>query len=54
MESDKRSTLIFIGSSDHDIANEHPEIVQKMIEIAQKEHTNSELFPVTMPSLDKR
>ena len=39
---------------DHDIANEHPDIVQKMIEIAQKEHTNSELFPVTMPSLDKR
>ena len=39
---------------DHDIANEHPDIVQKMIEIAQKEHTNSELFPVTMPLLDRR
>lgn len=39
---------------DHDIANEHPDIVQKMIEIAQKEHTNSELFPITMPSLDKK
>lgn len=34
---------------DNDIAENHPEIVRKMVEIISKEHRNSDLFPITMP-----
>ena len=35
---------------DHDVAAEHPEIVQRMTQIIQEEHVDSPLFPVTLPA----
>ena len=37
---------------DNDIAAEHPDIVRRLVEIAHSEHTESEHFKVTMPTLD--
>jgi len=34
---------------DHDVANQHPEIVQKMINIIKREHVESPYFKVTLP-----
>ena len=34
---------------DNDIANEHPDIVKKMIDIIKKEHTDNPYFSVTLP-----
>ena len=34
---------------DNDIANEHPDIVKKMIDIIKKEHTDNPYFNVTLP-----
>lgn len=34
---------------DHDIAAQHPDIVQKMVDIIKREHRPSSLFKVTMP-----
>ena len=35
---------------DHDVAAEHPEIVQRMTQIIQEEHVDSPRFPVTLPA----
>lgn len=34
---------------DHDIAGQHPEIVNRMVDIIYQEHRSSELFKVTLP-----
>ncbi|MBF1605878.1 MAG: arylsulfatase, partial [Prevotella shahii] len=34
---------------DHNVAAQHPEIVAKMVDIIKKEHTESNLFKVTLP-----
>lgn len=34
---------------DHDIASQHPDIVQQMVEIIYREHRESPDYPVTMP-----
>ena len=34
---------------DNDIADRHPDIVRKMVEIIKREHVDNPLFPVTMP-----
>ncbi len=34
---------------DRDIASSHPSIVQKMVEVIRCEHTDSPLFPITLP-----
>lgn len=34
---------------DHDIAADHPEIVEQMVAIIREQHKPSELFPVTIP-----
>ena len=36
---------------DHNVASQYPDIVKKMKEIILREHTNSSLFQVTLPSL---
>lgn len=36
---------------DKDVATEHPEIVERMIEYIRKEHRESVMFPVTMPRM---
>ena len=36
---------------DHNVAAQYPDIVKKMKEIILREHTNSPLFQVTLPSL---
>ena len=35
---------------DRDVASSHPAIVQKMVEVIRREHTDSPLFPITLPS----
>ena len=37
---------------DNDVADKHPDIVRRMVEIAYSEHTESPHFRVTMPQLD--
>ena len=37
---------------DNDIAEQHPEIVKKMVEIAHSQHTESPYFKVTMPVVE--
>lgn len=37
---------------DNDVADKHPDIVRRMVEIAHSQHTPSEHFKVTMPKLD--
>lgn len=39
---------------DTDVAAENPEIVQKMVQIINQEHTSSDLFKVTMPGESSR
>ena len=34
---------------DNDISANHPDIVQKMIDIIKKEHRDSEYFKITLP-----
>lgn len=34
---------------DNDIADRHPDIVRKMVEIIKREHVDNPLFPITMP-----
>ena len=34
---------------DHDLSARHPEVVSRMKEIIRREHTDSPLFPVTLP-----
>ena len=34
---------------DHDLAAEHPDIVNQLVEIIKKEHTDSPAFKVTVP-----
>lgn len=34
---------------DHDVADLHPDIVKRMVEIIVREHTPNDLFPVTLP-----
>lgn len=34
---------------DHDLAADHPDIVEELKEICRREHTPSEMFPVTIP-----
>jgi hypothetical protein len=36
---------------DTDVAAKYPEVVQKMKEIIHAQHTNSDLFRVTLPTL---
>ena len=36
---------------DNDIAEQHPDIVKKMVEIAHSQHTESPYFKVTMPEM---
>ena len=36
---------------DHDIAEQHPDIVKKLVEIAHSQHTESPYFKVTMPEM---
>lgn len=38
---------------DHDIANQHPDVVRKMVGIILQEHRHSDLFRVTLPSLSE-
>ena len=35
---------------DHNLAAEHPDIVQQLIDIIHREHRPSPLFPVTLPT----
>ena len=35
---------------DHDIAEAHQDVVNKMVDIIYREHTPSELFEVTLPT----
>lgn len=37
---------------DHDVADQHPDIVQRMVDIAHAEHVESPHFKVTMPRRD--
>ena len=37
---------------DNDIAEQHPDIVKKMVEIAHSQHTESPYFKVTMPVVE--
>ena len=37
---------------DNDIAEQHPDIVKKMVEIAHSQHTESPYFKVTMPIME--
>jgi len=34
---------------DHDLAAEHPDLVQQLVDIIYQEHVDSPLFPVTLP-----
>ena len=34
---------------DHDIAAQHPDVVRALIDIIYKQHTDSPLFPITLP-----
>ena len=34
---------------DHDLAAEHPAIVQQLVDIIHQEHVDSPLFPITLP-----
>lgn len=34
---------------DHNVANEHPDVVAELIQIIKQEHTNHPAFPVTIP-----
>ena len=34
---------------DHDLAAQYPDIVKKMKDIIKREHTDSQLFKVTLP-----
>lgn len=36
---------------DTDVAAQHPEILQQMVNIVLREHTDNDLFPVTLPQL---
>ena len=38
---------------DKDVAGEHPEVVAKMVEIIHREHTDSPMFKVTLPALER-
>lgn len=35
---------------DHDVASEHPDLVNEMIDIIHREHRPNELFPITLPA----
>ena len=37
---------------DNDLAAEQPDIVRKLIDIVYDEHTDSPLFPITLPPKD--
>ena len=34
---------------DHDIADRHPDIVRRMVDIIYQQHTDNPLFKVTLP-----
>ncbi len=34
---------------DHDVAAQHPDIVERLVNVARSEHRDSPLFPVTLP-----
>ena len=34
---------------DHDVADQHPDIVARMKEFIRRDHTPSALFPITLP-----
>ncbi|MCR6503700.1 MULTISPECIES: hypothetical protein [Bacteroides] len=36
---------------DTDVAAQHPEILQQMVNIVLREHTDNDLFPATLPQL---
>ena len=38
---------------DKDVAGEHPEVVAKMVDIIHREHTESEMFRVTLPAPER-
>ena len=36
---------------DHDVAAQHPDVVRRMIEVLLREHTESNMFQITLPAL---
>ena len=36
---------------DHDLAAQHPDILRRLIRLIYEDHTDSSLFPITLPSL---